>query len=86
MVDSADVVDALVSEIVAFPPSEHLALSGITYSLGFIVSSFIFLLHSVPELSESSEVSSAESSDELLSQFLHRGQASRCVLHYRWIG
>ena len=47
VVDAVDVVDVSVSEIVAFAPSEHLAFSGITNTLGIIVSSLIFLLQTV---------------------------------------
>ena len=47
VVDAVDVVDVSVSEVVAFPPGEHLACSGITYTLGIIVSSLVFLLHKV---------------------------------------
>ena len=76
VVDAVDVVDVSavsVSEIVAFPPGEHLAFSDITYTLGKIVSSPIFIFtKSVPELSDFSEESSAGSSDEFLSQFLHQ--------------
>ena len=38
VVDAATVVDVSVSEIVAFPPGEHLAFSNITYTLGIIIS------------------------------------------------
>ena len=47
VVDAVDVLDVSVSEIAACPPSEHLAFSGITKTLGIIVSSLIFLLHKV---------------------------------------
>ena len=47
VVDAVDVVDVSASEIVAFPPSEHLAFSGITYTPGLIVSFLTFLLHKV---------------------------------------
>ena len=47
VVDAVDVVDASVSEIAAFPPGEHLAFSGITYTHCIIVSPLIFLLHNV---------------------------------------
>ena len=47
VVDAVDVVDVSVSEIDAFPPGDHLAFSGITYTPSIIVSSLTFLLHQV---------------------------------------
>ena len=47
VVDAVDVVDVSVSEIVRFPPGEHLACSGITYTPSVIVSSATLLSHKV---------------------------------------
>ena len=70
-------MEVLVKKIVAFPPGQHLAFSGITYTLGFIVSSLKILLTKVllsfPDPSEEG----ARSSDELLSQFLHQSSKKK---------
>ena len=47
VVDAVDVVDVSVSEIVAFPPSEYLALSGITKYSRYNPSSLLFLVRKV---------------------------------------
>ena len=101
VVDAVNVVDVSVSEIVAFPTSEHLAFFGLTYTLGKSVSP-LKNSKKVPDLSESSEESSADSSDDFCPSFCtnlpisvdaeliyrnHRAkEASRCFLHYRRIG
>ena len=66
VVEAVDVVDVLVAEIVAFPPTEHLAFEGIIYTPSIIVSFLIFLLHSVLELRQKRELTFWS---EFLSQF-----------------
>ena len=59
VVDAADVLDVSVSEIAAFPPSEHLAFWGIKYSPhGMSISFGPSSVSNVPELSEASYESS----------------------------
>ena len=83
VVDVVDVLDVSVSEIVAFPPGEYLAFFKYFFFqkkkyicicvLCIIVSSLIFLLHKVfLSFLNLREGSSAESSNEFLSNSLHK--------------
>ena len=76
VVDAVDVVDVLVSEIAAFPPSEHLAFSSPIFLLHKVFLTFLIcnrlvsnigIAYGVPELSEPSDEGA---SDESSSKYL----------------
>ena len=101
-VGAVDVVDVLVSKFVPSTPGEHLAFSGITCTLGILVSTLIFLLRKVflsflilQRRELNLRVIFCSSFCTNLPQILRCssdlqkslcGEASRCFPHYRRIG